>query len=103
MQIGLIGLGKMGYNLALNLRDHQHEVVAFDISAETMEAISKEGVATAPSIGELTQQLQGRKVVWVMVPAGAPTDAVLKELAPYLAMGDIVIDGGNSKDRKSVV
>ncbi|TPE44208.1 phosphogluconate dehydrogenase (NAD(+)-dependent, decarboxylating) [Pontibacter mangrovi] len=102
MQIGLIGLGKMGYNLALNLRDHRHDVVAYDISETTMEAIAAEGVATAATIGELVQQLQGRKVVWVMVPAGAPTDAVLRQLAPYLSMGDIVIDGGNSNYKDSM-
>ncbi|GAB3830330.1 decarboxylating 6-phosphogluconate dehydrogenase [Pontibacter rugosus] len=103
MQIGLIGLGKMGYNLALNLRDHNHDVVAFDLSTESMASIEKEGVATAATIGELVQKLEGRKVVWVMVPAGAPTDSVLQELTPQLGLGDIIIDGGNSNYKDSVL
>lgn len=86
----------MGYNLALNLRDHQHEVIAFDILPESMEAIGAEGITTAPTVAAVAERLQGRRVVWVMVPAGPATDAVLQELVPAMAPGDIIIDGGNS-------
>ena len=96
MQIGLIGLGKMGYNLALNFKSKGHEVVAFDVNKSAMEKIAAEKVATAPTIGDLAQTLQGRKVIWVMVPAGNVVDVVLSNLKHYLAPDDIVIDGGNS-------
>ncbi|MFD2514963.1 phosphogluconate dehydrogenase (NAD(+)-dependent, decarboxylating) [Pontibacter locisalis] len=102
MQIGLIGLGKMGYNLALNLRDHNHEVVAFDIAKETTDAIAKEGVVPAYTIPEVAQKLSGRKAVWIMVPAGDPVDAVIEQLVPHLNKGDIIIDGGNSNFKDSV-
>lgn len=102
MQIGLIGLGKMGYNLALNLQDHGHGVVAFDIAKENIDAIAADGVTPAYTIPELAQKLSGRKAVWVMVPAGAPVDAVIAELVPHLSKGDIIIDGGNSNYKDSV-
>ncbi|MDX5481401.1 MAG: decarboxylating 6-phosphogluconate dehydrogenase [Hymenobacteraceae bacterium] len=102
MQLGLIGLGKMGYNLALNLRDHQHEVVAFDILKESVDKIATEGVTPAYSIPEVAQKLSGRKAVWVMVPAGAAVDAVIGQLVPHLSQGDIIIDGGNSNYKDSI-
>ncbi|GAB3204423.1 6-phosphogluconate dehydrogenase [Pontibacter aydingkolensis] len=102
MQIGLIGLGKMGYNLALNLRDHQHEVVAYDIARETIDSIAKEGITPAYTIPEVAQKLTGRKAVWIMVPAGDPVDAVIEQLVPHLQQGDIIIDGGNSNYKDSI-
>ncbi|WP_439881866.1 phosphogluconate dehydrogenase (NAD(+)-dependent, decarboxylating) [Pontibacter sp. MBLB2868] len=102
MQIGLIGLGKMGYNLALNLRDHNHEVVAYDIAKETIDSIAKEGVTPAYAIPDVADKLSGRKVVWIMVPAGNPVDAVIEQLVPFLNQGDIIIDGGNSNFKDSV-
>lgn len=92
----------MGYNLALNLRDHHHEVVAYDIAKETIEAIAQEGVTPAYTIPEVAQKLAGRKVVWVMVPAGDPVDAVIEQLVPHLNQGDIIIDGGNSNFKDSI-
>ncbi|MBC5992641.1 phosphogluconate dehydrogenase (NAD(+)-dependent, decarboxylating) [Pontibacter cellulosilyticus] len=102
MQIGLIGLGKMGYNLALNLRDHQHDVVAYDIARETIDVIAKEGITPAYTIPEVAQKLIGRKAVWIMVPAGDPVDAVIEQLVPHLQPNDIIIDGGNSNYKDSI-
>ena len=102
MHIGLIGLGKMGYNLALNLKNHGHEVVAFDIAQENVDRIAGEGVTPAHSLEEVARQLPGRRVVWVMVPAGEPVDLVLGEMAALLSPGDILIDGGNSNYKHSI-
>ncbi|HRI77954.1 MAG TPA: decarboxylating 6-phosphogluconate dehydrogenase [Cyclobacteriaceae bacterium] len=96
MQIGLIGLGKMGYNLALNLKGKGHAVVAFDVNKSAMEKIQADGVKTAPSMADLAQVLTGRRVIWMMVPAGQVVDVVLNNLKNYLKADDIVIDGGNS-------
>ena len=96
MQIGLIGLGKMGYNLALNLKSKGHSVVAYDVNKAAMERIQANGVTTAPSMGELAQVLTGRRIVWVMVPAGQVVDVVINNIKNYLKADDIIIDGGNS-------
>ena len=96
MQIGLIGLGKMGYNLALNFKKNNHQVVAFDINKAAMEKIVKDGVATAPSVSELTTKVSARRIIWIMVPAGNTIDVILSNLKAHLSPDDIVIDGGNS-------
>lgn len=97
MQIGLIGLGKMGYNIALNLRNHGHAVVAYDVSAELTARIgAEEGIETGDSLETLCGKLSGPRVIWLMVPAGEIVDEVLNALTPHLSPGDIVIDGGNS-------
>ncbi|MFZ6001356.1 MAG: phosphogluconate dehydrogenase (NAD(+)-dependent, decarboxylating) [Bacteroidota bacterium] len=96
MQIGLIGLGKMGYNLALNLKRNHHSVTAFDINKVAMENIAAEGVPTYSTVADLIGAMQGRKVVWIMVPAGNTVDVILNNLKTFLKPDDIVIDGGNS-------
>lgn len=96
MKLGMIGLGKMGYNLVLNLLDHQHEVVAYDVNPEPSQKLAQEGAIPAASIGELVSELTPPRVVWMMVPAGEIVDHVLEQLVPLLSEGDIVIDGGNS-------
>lgn len=98
MQIGLIGLGKMGYNLALNLSDHDHNVVGTD--AGNVEATSKFEIV--PTLEDVVNSLETPRVVWAMVPAGDITEAVLAELLEKLEPGDIVIDGGNSNYKLSV-
>jgi 6-phosphogluconate dehydrogenase len=102
MQIGFVGLGKMGYNLALNLHRHGYEVVAYDVVTDNVKNILIEGISPAYSLGEMCQQLDGRKVVWLMVPAGKPVDDCIEALLPHLAPNDIVIDGGNSNFNDSV-
>ena len=102
MQIGFVGLGKMGFNLALNLHGHGYDVVAFDVAATNVSNIVLEGVAGANSLGEMCQQLHGRKVIWLMVPAGNPVDSCIEDLIPHLNPRDIVIDGGNSNFNDSI-
>lgn len=102
MQIGLIGLGKMGCNLALNMKEKGHTVVAFDANKAAMERIQGEGIKTVSSISDLAQALTGRRVLWMMVPAGQVVDVVLINLKNYLNADDVVIDGGNSFYKDSI-
>ncbi|MEO6759217.1 MAG: NAD(P)-binding domain-containing protein, partial [Saprospiraceae bacterium] len=102
MQLALIGLGKMGYNLALNLRRHGHTVVAYDRSAEITAQLAKEaGTIPADSLETVCKKLSGRRVVWLMVPAGDITESVINQFMPLLAPGDILIDAGNSNYKDS--
>ena len=96
MQIGLIGLGKMGYNLALNFKNKGHQVIAYDVNKGAMEKIATEGIKTAPSVSELVSSLKGRRVIWLMVPAGNVVDILINNLKSYVGADDILIDGGNS-------
>lgn len=102
MHIGLIGLGKMGFQLGLNLMEHGHEVTAFDVNEEAREKMDGEGAQTAASIEELVASLSPPRVVWVMVPSGKITEGVINELAPLLDAGDIVVEGGNSHYKDSI-
>ncbi len=96
MQIGMIGLGRMGMNMARRLMKGKHEVVVYNRSKEKVEEIAKEGAVAADSIADLVQKLSPRRVVWVMLPAGDTTDEHLAKAATYLSEGDILVDGGNS-------
>lgn len=96
MQVGIIGLGKMGFNLALNLKRNNYQVVAQDVNTDFVSKIGKEGIETAYTVEELCQKLTSRRVIWLMVPAGEIVDAVIVSLLPYLSKNDIIIDGGNS-------
>ncbi|MFY7828798.1 MAG: phosphogluconate dehydrogenase (NAD(+)-dependent, decarboxylating) [Flectobacillus sp.] len=96
MQIGLIGLGKMGFNLALNLHRNGFEVVAHDVNPDFVAQIAQQGISTALNLADLTQKLEGRRVIWLMVPAGEIVDTVIEQLIPLLNPSDIIIDGGNS-------
>ncbi|MDI9858231.1 phosphogluconate dehydrogenase (NAD(+)-dependent, decarboxylating) [Flectobacillus roseus] len=96
MQIGLVGLGKMGFNLALNLHRNGFEVIANDVNPDFVTQIAQQGISTASSLGDLTTQLTGRRVIWLMVPAGEIVDDVIEQLIPLLNPSDIIIDGGNS-------
>ena len=102
MKIGFIGLGRMGFNIVLNLHDKKIPVVAYNRSKEPVAKIKRHGVDIAYSIEELMNRLPKQKIVWIMVTAGKPVDAVIKELLPYLNKGDIIIDGGNSFYKDSV-
>lgn len=101
MQIGIIGLGKMGFNLALNLKRNKYDVVAQDVNTEFVSQIGNEGIETAYNVEELCKKLKGRKVIWLMVPAGEIVDSVIDSLFPYLTKNDIIIDGGNSNYKDS--
>ncbi len=103
MHIALIGLGKMGYNLALNLRNHGHQVVAHDHSPELTAKIATEtGIVSVDTLAELCTRTPSRRVVWLMVPSGNIVDEVIEGLLPHLAPSDILIDGGNSNFNDSV-
>lgn len=102
MQIGLVGLGKMGFNLALNIKSKGHEVVAYDINETTLQKIKEKGVTPANSIQDLAEKLTSKRVIWLMIPAGELVDSTLEKLVPYLSVGDIVIDGGNSFYKDSI-
>ena len=96
MKIGLVGLGKMGYALALNMHEKGHVVVGYNRSYDKVEAIKKEGLSGARSLEELVNQLEKPRIIWMMVPAGDPVEGVILELKSLLDSGDILIDGGNS-------
>ncbi|MCA0170688.1 phosphogluconate dehydrogenase (NAD(+)-dependent, decarboxylating) [Bacillus sp. RAR_GA_16] len=102
MNVGLIGLGKMGYNLALNLRDHEHNVIVHDANDEQVQKMNEEGFAGKHSLKEVVESLEAPRILWMMVPSGDITEAVTTELSTLLENGDIIIDGGNShyKDSK---
>jgi 6-phosphogluconate dehydrogenase len=102
MQIGMVGLGKMGANMTARLQRGGHSVVAFDRSAEALRAAAGAGATAADSLPALVAQLAAPRAVWVMVPAGDATEATLEELAGLLAAGDAVIDGGNSNYKDSM-
>ena len=96
MQIGMIGLGKMGANMAVRLMRGGHECVAYDLSDDNVKKLVDQGAKGASSLPELTKQLSKPRIVWVMVPAGAATDKTIAALSSELESGDIIIDGGNS-------
>jgi 6-phosphogluconate dehydrogenase len=95
MQLGMIGLGRMGANMVRRLMRGGHDCVVYDRSREAVEALVKEGATGVMSVRELAQRLAKPRAVWLMVPAGV-VDAALEELTPQLARGDVVVDGGNS-------
>ncbi|CAH0344962.1 phosphogluconate dehydrogenase (NAD(+)-dependent, decarboxylating) [Bacillus sp. CECT 9360] len=101
MEIGIIGLGKMGYNLALNVMN-KHEVVAYDVDAANIEKLATAGGKGVSSLAGLAENLKAPRVIWMMVPAGDITENVLIELKGILNPGDIVIDGGNSNYKDSI-
>ncbi|WP_270343515.1 phosphogluconate dehydrogenase (NAD(+)-dependent, decarboxylating) [Bacillus mobilis] len=101
MQVGLIGLGKMGLNLGKNLMDHKHEVAAFDLNASAVEEMKEYGATGVSSLNELVQSLQSPRILWVMVPH-AVVDSVIEEVTPLLSKGDILIEAGNSHYKESI-
>jgi 6-phosphogluconate dehydrogenase len=96
MQIGVIGLGRMGGNISRRLIKNGHEVVVYDHDAKAVAALSRDGATGADGLDKLVQQLRPPRAVWVMLPAGKITEDVIGELAKLLAAGDIVLDGGNT-------
>jgi 6-phosphogluconate dehydrogenase len=96
VKLGMVGLGKMGYNLVLNLMENGHEVVANDINEEAMQKIKAEGAEIAADYQAMADMLPKPRVIWLMIPAGDLIDQVIEKFTPYLEEGDILIDGGNS-------
>ncbi len=102
MQLGMVGLGRMGSNLVRRLMRDGHRCVAYDVSADAVEALAAEGATGAPSMDGFVAALEPPRVAWVMIPAGEPTEAVVRELGERLEPGDVVIDGGNTFYRDDI-
>ena len=104
MQLGMVGLGRMGANMTVRLSRGGHEVVAFDVNADAVADVTgrAEHSTGASSLDELVSRLDEPRTVWLMVPAGDITDSTIAELAGYLDRGDVVIDGGNSRYTSSL-
>jgi len=96
MQLGLVGLGRMGGNMARRLVAGGHEVVVWDRSADAVQALARGGASGAGSLVDLVTRLAPPRAVWIMVPAGDPTEQTVTALAEHLQQGDTIVDGGNS-------
>jgi 6-phosphogluconate dehydrogenase len=97
MELGFIGLGKMGMNMVTRLRRDQHRIVAFDRSADLIKQAEAQGCTGASSLADLVGKLSAPRAVWVMVPSGAPTEETVQAVAALLQPGDTIIDGGNTR------
>ena len=102
MNIGIIGLGKMGYNLCLNMRDNNFDVTAYNRSEDKLNKIKAEGVKTANTIEELIDSLNTPRVLWFMITSGPALDTLFEQVSSLLSEGDIIIDGGNSYYKDTV-
>src|SRR5471030_2244506 len=96
MQLGMIGLGRMGGNIVRRLMQHGHDCVVFDRDAAAVTTIVGEGAHGSGGLEDLVKQLKPPRAIWIMLPAGKITEATVEQLATLLDRGDIVIDGGNS-------
>ncbi|MGE5443374.1 MAG: phosphogluconate dehydrogenase (NAD(+)-dependent, decarboxylating) [Ignavibacteriales bacterium] len=96
MQVGMIGLGRMGGNMVRRLMRGGHECVVFDLNISNVKQLAKEGARGATSLDEFVSKLKEPRAVWIMVPAGEPTEQIVLALAERMEAGDIIIDGGNS-------
>ncbi len=102
MELGMIGLGKMGANMTRRLTKGGHKVVVFDRNAEAVKPLAGEGVIRATSLQDMMRKLKGPRAVWIMVPSGNATEQTIMDLMGVLAKGDTVIDGGNSNYKDSM-
>ena len=103
MQLGIIGLGRMGTGLVRRLLDRGHAVVGYDLSQERLDQAAKTGAAAARSLDDLVRHLDPPRAVWVMLPHGDPTAQAVESLLQWLKPGDVLVDGGNSRYTDSVV
>jgi 6-phosphogluconate dehydrogenase len=102
MQLGMVGLGRMGANLVRRVTKAGHECVVFDVSPDAVKALEKEGATGASSLADLASKMTAPRAVWVMVPAGEITAQTVSELATHLESDDAIIDGGNSYYRDDI-
>ena len=102
MQLGLVGLGRMGANMARRLVAAHHDVVAWDRDPKAVAAVAPDGIAGVSSLQELAARLTVPRAVWIMVPAGDPTEQTVRALAEVLQSGDTIVDGGNSHFKDDV-
>src|SRR5437763_58538 len=96
MQLGMVGLGRMGGNMAQRLLKGGHQVVGYDLDAGAVAALAQPGMTPASSLADLVQRLKQPRTVWLMLPQGMPTQATMDVLLPLLSRGDTLIDGGNA-------
>jgi 6-phosphogluconate dehydrogenase len=96
MKMAMVGLGRMGANMARRLIRGGHKVVAYDRTKDNVAALAKDGAEGALTLKEVASKLSAPRVVWIMVPAGDPTESVVNELGTLLSSGDVIVDGGNS-------
>jgi 6-phosphogluconate dehydrogenase len=102
MELGMVGLGRMGLNMTIRLVRGGHRVVGFNRHPEPIAEAAKAGAVPSHSLAELVKHLAAPRVVWLMIPAGAPVDETIEALVPMLARGDLIVDGGNSNYKDSV-
>ncbi len=102
MQLAMIGLGRMGANMTRRLLQGGHAVVGYDVNTALQQTMAAEGVHIAATLPEVTTALAAPRVIWLMVPSGAPVEQTLAALRPHLAPGDILIDGGNSNYKDTI-
>ncbi|CAM2776730.1 phosphogluconate dehydrogenase (NAD(+)-dependent, decarboxylating) [Dellaglioa algida] len=102
MRVGMIGLGKMGLSLTKNMLDNGIEVVGFDLATENVKAAEEAGAISASSLEDFVSKLGSTKITWLLLPAGAPTDATIVKLTELLNKDDLIVDGGNSNFKDSL-
>jgi len=102
MRIGMVGLGRMGANMARRLLRGGHELVVFDVVPEAASTLGDQGASATETLADLVERLAPPRVVWLMLPSGAPTEAAVAALAELLAPGDTLVDGGNSFYKDSI-
>jgi 6-phosphogluconate dehydrogenase len=102
MQIGMIGLGRMGGNMVRRLLRGGHECVVYDLNPAAVESLAGEGAAGSASLEDFVAKLRPPRTAWVMVPAGEPTEAMVRRLGERLEQGDVIVDGGNSHFKDDV-
>ncbi len=102
MEVGIVGLGKMGGNMTVRLVRGGHRVVGYARTPAVVEAVVQHGAVGANSLADLVRQLKPPRVVWMMIPSGDPVDQTLAQLRPLLSAGDLVVDGGNSYYRDTL-
>ena len=96
MQLGMVGLGKMGANMTRRLMRGGHQLVVSDLSADAVKQLAGEGAGGSSSLEDLVGKLKPPRAAWIMVPAGGPTEQTVQKLAQHMQAGDVIIDGGNS-------
>ncbi len=102
MELGIIGLGRMGGNMTIRLLNGDHRIIVYDPAKKAVEAIIAQGATGSVSIADLVKKLSPPRAVWVMVPSGEPTESTIKTLSVEMSKDDIIIDGGNSNYKDSM-
>lgn len=102
MKLAICGLGKMGMNLALNLMEHGHEIVAFDLDENLVKEAASHGAIPASSLEDVASKFDEKRIIWMMVPAGDATESVFTQISSYLTADDIIIDGGNANYKDTI-